>query len=182
MLGLDRLRAGLEAIVEARLRPRIDYLALYPSTVVSQNGAWLLELLPDNPRVRGEGCTGIRLRNGLPGFSCRVEKGSRVVLGFEDGDPSKPFAALWEPSDGGDVTEVVFDDGSDAVARVGDTAGELYAQTVLDPVINMQVVILLWYRSGSGAWAPIVSSPSPPPTPGCGTPIHIDSGNDKLLA
>lgn len=179
MLGLDRLRLGIEAIVEALVRPRIDYLALYPSTVISQDDAGRLDLLPDSELVRGQGLSGIPLRMGLPGFTATVEQGSRVLLGFEEGDPSKPYACLWEPTDGTDVAELCFDGGDEKVARTGDSAGELYVD-----VVTTAPIPLVYYRSPrgvTGIWAPVMSGG--PPTPlTVGTPVVIDEGSDKLLA
>lgn len=109
--------ASLKAIVDRILGRRLDMLALYPCRVASQNSAGLLELTPDDDRIKGFGLQAVPIRHGLPGFTCRVPAGARVRVGFDAGDESRPFALLW---DEGDVTSVTFDGGSAGVARVGD--------------------------------------------------------------
>ncbi|MGB1223782.1 MAG: hypothetical protein ACPHCN_06515 [Mycobacterium sp.] len=109
--------ASFKAIVDRILGRRLDMLALYPCRVASQSSSGLLELTPDDARVRGFGLQAVPIRHGLPGFTARVPEGARVRLGWDAGDESRPFALLW---DEGDVTSVTFDGGTQAVARVGD--------------------------------------------------------------
>lgn len=106
------LRESLEAIIEALIGRRLDYHALYPCTVASQASDGTLDLLPDDARIRGTGTSGIKIRHGLPGTTVEVGAGTRVLMGFEAGDPSRPYAALWEA---GDVDGI---DIADAVAEV----------------------------------------------------------------
>jgi hypothetical protein len=40
-----------------------------------------------------------------------------VLLQFDNGDPGKPFAALWET---GSITSITFDGGTQKIARQGD--------------------------------------------------------------
>lgn len=112
------LLESVERIVRALVGRRIDYLALYPATVVSQGADYALELLPDDARVRGTGLAGVPIRWGLAGARCKVGPGARVLLGFAAGDPSMPYATLWEH---GDVDEVGLGAAHAPVVRVGDT-------------------------------------------------------------
>lgn len=93
-MNLDRVKESFRVLVGA-LQP-IDYLALYPAKVVSQNADKTLELIPDDTRFKGIKSVPVRL--GLPGCSVDVAGGSRVLLGFEAGDPSRPVATLWQQS------------------------------------------------------------------------------------
>lgn len=115
-MSSDRLTRALTAFVRQVLSPT-DYHALYPARVVAQSGQ-LLDLQPDDERLPG--VTGVPMRLGLPGVEVDVEPGSRVLLGFEGGDPSRPVATLWE-ADG--VAEIRFGKGTKSVARVGDAVG-----------------------------------------------------------
>jgi len=94
---------------------RFDFFALYPSTVVRQVGQ-SVEIQPDDPRVPGMKAD---LRYGLPGTTAQVAKGSRGLLGFENGDPSRPVFSLWEP---GDVVQIILGGKGNArgVVRSGD--------------------------------------------------------------
>lgn len=93
------------------------YHASYPATVQSQSADDSLDLLPDDERVRGTGLSSVPIRHGLPGVRVRVAVGARVLLGFEAGDPRRPYAGLWEP---GSIEEILFDGGTAPVARQGD--------------------------------------------------------------
>jgi len=53
-----------------------------------------------------------------------VPEGARVLLGFEAGDPKRPYCALWESE--ADVTTLTFDGGSEDVARTADTVNAGY--------------------------------------------------------
>lgn len=99
----DRVLKALERLVNVMMR-RVDYHALYPARVVAQSGQ-KVDLLADDLRIRGQGHQGIPLRHGLPGIEVTVPVGARVLLGFRNGDPAKPYAALWES---GAVTLVVL--------------------------------------------------------------------------
>ena len=98
----DRIKGPLAEFVRA-ITARIDWFALYPCRVVAQNADKTLELQPDNTRVPSVSKVPIRL--GIPNATVTVTAGSRVHLGFEGGDPTKPYAALWGPST---VTELVI--------------------------------------------------------------------------
>jgi len=87
---------SLRAIIDARLR-RLDYHALYSSTVLAQNADGTLELQPDDARF-GTGVSKVPIRLGIPGASVRVRAPSRVLLGFDNGDPRLPIATLWDTS------------------------------------------------------------------------------------
>jgi hypothetical protein len=171
------LRESITALVEAIIGRRLDYHALYPCTVMRQAADGTLDLVPDDARVRGSGCQGIRIRHGLPGFECTVPVSTRVLLGFEAGDPKRPYAMAW---DVGSVTTVTFDSGTEDVARTGDSAGEFYVDTA-------QLALglpHLWYRSprGTGIWALVLGGVVPPVLATPGTAVVIDEGNSKLLA
>lgn len=92
-------RAGLEAMVDEKAR-RMDYLAMYPGSVVKwqrSGGVDKLDVRMDDQRF-GPGLTSIPLRTGIPGVLVEVPKGSRVLVGFENGSPSAPVAHLWQAS------------------------------------------------------------------------------------
>lgn len=110
------LYATFERIVRAIVGD-LTYLKQYPCTVQRQSGM-TLDLLPDDESIRGPGgLSGVPLRVGLPGFEVRVPVGARVLLSFDEGNPAKPAASLFDP---GSVTSIHFADGTQANARQGD--------------------------------------------------------------
>lgn len=105
------LRGKLEAVIRWVMRDTI-YLGTYTAEVASQAADGTLDLLPDDDRLKAEGLQGVPIRHGLPGVTVAVPAGERVLLGFDGGDPDKPFAALWHE---GQVTAVNVG-GTDKVA------------------------------------------------------------------
>lgn len=95
MSRLDRMREALERFLEARLGARIDRCALYPGRVVSQAANGQLEVQLDD--ARWPSLTKVPIRTFVPGAIVKVLGGARVLVGWEEADPRKPYAALWEP-------------------------------------------------------------------------------------
>ena len=108
------LRDSVRSIVQAIIGPRLDLLALYPARVVSQGADGRLDLVPEDERIAP--CSGVPLRYGAPGLTATVPVGGRVLLGYEHGDPGRPYAALWES---GTVTALSVNGGSAKAAREG---------------------------------------------------------------
>lgn len=127
MPDFGRLIGAFKAAVDA-LTSRVDYHAMYPCTVVAQDGNEL-ELLPDDAKVRGFGVGSVPIKPGAPGYEFEVPEGARVLLGFEAGDPSRPYCSLWESAT--DVDTITFDGGSEDIARTNDSvdAGYLVFET-----------------------------------------------------
>ena len=88
----------------------------YLCTVQMQLGS-TVDLLPDDPAMRGAGLSGVPITYGLPGVTATFLAGTKMTLFFENGDPAKPRAQGFE----GSHVELSFADGTKPVARVGDT-------------------------------------------------------------
>lgn len=165
-----RLVNRLRAVVNSLLGRRLDYFAMYPCTVTSQAGQQL-ELLPDDDRVKGSGVGSVPIKMGFPGYSVNVPAGSRVLLGWEAGDPKRPYCTMWESGTG--VSAITFDGGTQSIARVGDTVAA---------------------DSSADAWALVVETAINALAPGTFTLANnfastvsanmgdIATGNDKLKA
>lgn len=93
------------------------FLGQYVCTVQGQDADGLLSLMPDDEKVKGKGLPPVPIKVGLPGFKVKVPNGARVLLGWENGDPKKPYAALFDPNS---VIEIQFADGTQAISRQGD--------------------------------------------------------------
>lgn len=93
MNSSDRIKEGLLRIVSHVLRPT-DYHAMYPARVVSQTDGGLLEVVPDDPRLKG--MNNVPIRYGIPCVTATIRKGSRVLIQFENGNPKTPVATLWD--------------------------------------------------------------------------------------
>lgn len=181
----DRLRAAIEAVVRA-LVPPVDALALYEAQVTTWTEATqTADLVPASPASPlPAAMSGVPQRIGPPGTRVVLQPGTRVLVGFTDGDLSRPeirFADL--PGSTGFFpagTRVDLAEGTQGAARVGDpvNAGQLVAQ------VAGGVVIALFYQpAGSLSWHPITPVTAPP-SPLAGTPSFItgsiSSGSSKV--
>ena len=193
-MSLDRIKRNLAAFIDAYLGRRVDYFAFYPATVTNQAADGTLEVLPDDQQIRGGGMASVPVRYGLPGFRAEVPDGARCMVGFDAGDPKRPYVATWmEDSLGGgsDVVDLLeFDGGSKSVARVDDETANGYLIQDNAPGPPAPTMTLWWApESGApgvpGAYVLVQSNPGgaitpPPGTPGTPVAGLIITGNDKL--
>lgn len=117
---MDRTLGAFKAIIQRFvgnwiLGPRMDYLAKYPATAVTQNGDGTLEIQPDDSRLPS--LSSVPIRYGVPGVEARIANGGRVRLEFDAGDPARPIVTVWESAS---VTALTFNGGSQGVARTAD--------------------------------------------------------------
>lgn len=94
-MSQDRLKAA--ARVLSGLDPMVPYRYLYRARVIAQSASNLdqVDVRPDDPTVPE--MAGVPLRHGIPGVQVQVRAGCHVVVGWANGQPNVPFAALWEP-------------------------------------------------------------------------------------
>ena len=174
------LRDSIRSIVDAFVGPRLDLLALYPARVVSQGADGRLDLVPEDARIAP--CSGVPLRYGAPGLTATVPGGGRVLLGYEHGDPGRPYAALWES---GAVTALSVNGGTVKVARNGDATntGTVSAATTppagVPPIVNLVLTL-----TPPGAAPQVITISGLPPTVAVtgswSLPGEITEGSDVL--
>lgn len=177
---LDELRALVRGIVDRELR----YSRLYPSAVAKVHSDGTFDVIPDDPSMRGNGHR-VEVTHGCAGWVGDPEVGDRVLLGFDAADPGKPFAIGARKRT---ATRAVFDGGSKAVTRVGDTVS-LGSIVVVQSVIPPATAVLTWFPPGAAgdaaAAAAVIAGTSPGVTLGTLVPLGpgvVATGNAKLLA
>lgn len=158
--GRATIRKGLESIIRWVMRDTI-FLGQYTASVEAQNADGTLDLLPDDERIRAQGLQSVPIRHGLPGVEVDVPTGERVLLAFDGGDPTKPFASLWHE---GQVTAV----------RIGGTIAVALSTKVETRLNQMQVAIDTHMHPTAG------TGPPSPPTPPIVWPTD-DMKSDKLF-
>lgn len=89
-----KMRSALERIIRWVTRDTLFH-GQFTAQVIRQAADGTLDLLPDDLRIRSQGLQGVPIRHGLPGVTVEVLPGGRVLLAFDGGDPSRPYAALW---------------------------------------------------------------------------------------
>lgn len=90
---LDRGKEFLRLIIRAVLSELL-YHVQWMSTVVVQDDDGTLQVQPDSKLIPG--MKGVKIRLGLPGVEVKVKPQARVMVGFENGDPQKPYAHVWD--------------------------------------------------------------------------------------
>lgn len=103
-MSLDRIKRALFEAIEAVLGPRIDRCALYPGRIIARSGGgpggdpYSLDVELDD--TRWPTLTRVPLRPPIPGARVAPVPGSRVLVGWEEADPTKPYALpVWGTSE-----------------------------------------------------------------------------------
>lgn len=87
-------RASVNAIINQETAG-IDYFTFYDATVITQSADMLsVDVRPGDQRLSG--ITRVPLRHGLPGVTVQVTPGATIRIGWDRGNPSMPYAALWQ--------------------------------------------------------------------------------------
>jgi len=155
----------LEEQIARRVDRGLDYTRMYTAKVLSQSGGQV-NVMPDDPRIRGQGITRVPLRLGMPGVEVTFPPGAIVLIGWENADPSKPFAGLW--LFGAALQSMVIN--GDLTVNGGlRVEGEASAQSVAadgDVTGAFGTVPLVTHTHVSGAPGTQTATPTPqPPSP-----------------
>jgi hypothetical protein len=90
----DAIKRGFMALARAS-RPNVDYFALYRAKVLAQSqDRATVDVVPDDVRLPPMSL--IPLKLGIPGATTSIEPGAGVLVGWENGDPTKPQAFLFD--------------------------------------------------------------------------------------
>lgn len=170
---IDELRAVVRALVDGDLR----FARLYPAAVARVHGDGTLDVIPDDPTMRGQGHR-VEQTHGVPGWVGDPEVGDRVLLGFDGADPTKPYAIGARKRT---ATKAVFNEGDKAIARVGDTVslGSIVAiQSVAPMSIGAPAVpaVLTWYPPGQEAAAAAAAAAGTVPGVTVGSVLSLGPG------
>lgn len=116
-MAVDRLKEAFFALVRAG-NPGIDYLTSYRARVVKQDAdTGKLDVQPDDPRLPS--MSNLRLKLGIPGATAQIHVRDAPVfvqVAWENGDPTKPFAALFE----GGAAVIKLTLAADTLVAIGD--------------------------------------------------------------
>jgi hypothetical protein len=99
----DRKTKAIRSLVEHFTAP-LDYHGQRTARIVQQRPDGSLDLFPDDPAWPQ--LTQVPIRYGLPGVSATVAPGGVVLFAFENGDPARPVATLWDQAT---IIELKFD-------------------------------------------------------------------------
>lgn len=123
------------------------YERSYPCVVERTYEGGDVDVLPDDLVMRGIGLQHVPAPSVAPSTFAIAGPGTRCLLSFANGDPSKPQITAWEYAQ--DTATVRLDGGSASVARKGDLVDVL-----LSPVTPI-----------SGLLSATIKTPNPSPPP-----------------
>lgn len=115
----DRLRQAIEAVVRA-LVPPLDPLVLYEGTIGSWDVASQTGIVNITHPAMPPALARVPLRIDPPGTRVNVAPGTSCLLGFANGDPSRPEVRALNISGTGAPIRLDIAQGTAAAARVGD--------------------------------------------------------------
>jgi hypothetical protein len=99
--------------------PRVDYYAIYECEVVSQSGD-LLDVRPVRAATGMPALSRVVMRPGVAGATATLPARSKVLVGFVDGDPSRPYVAAYAAvSEPGGIPSLVSIDGNSVALGAG---------------------------------------------------------------
>jgi hypothetical protein len=91
-MSQDRLKQAFRDL--QRLDPMLPYRRIYRAKVMAQSSDLAqVDVRPYDSSLPD--MAGIELRHGVPGIKVQVQPGCSVQIGWDDGKPHQPFAALW---------------------------------------------------------------------------------------
>jgi hypothetical protein len=91
-MSADRLKDAWKAA--QGVDPMIRYRCIYRAKVLGQSGdLQAVDVRPFDASLPD--MADIPLRHGVPGIKAQVSPGCSVQIGWDDGRPDRPFAALW---------------------------------------------------------------------------------------
>lgn len=88
------------------------YSRLWSAVVDKQNADGTVDVVVDSKW----GETQVPIRHGLPGMTVEIQQGQQILVGYENDDPKRPFAALWKSSGTAKIGTLVI--GQNAVSLV----------------------------------------------------------------
>lgn len=141
-MNADRSLSAWSGLQDAQ-DPMGLYARTYRAKVVAQtDDADYVDVRPDDPRLPD--MARVPLRHGVPGLRVQVAPGAYLLVGWDDGRPDRPFAALWNQ----DVHAIKVSMVADMV-KLGDrmllppTSGVCLASAV-EPITKMTGFMLGW--------------------------------------
>ncbi len=125
----------------------LDFLARYPGRVAAQSSDLTrvdvqLDIDVEGSDRRMPSPSNISIRLGLPGVLVGIQTGCRVLVGWEQGDPDKPYIADWEL--GATLTSMAIAGGTLQSARRTDPieGGSISASSIL--AMGVTTVTVFW--------------------------------------
>jgi hypothetical protein len=100
----EKGQGGLLGMVSKRIRelvlPKLHMRTFFPGKVIGGGFGDEITVLVDDRLVAGKwkGLDRVKMVFGVPGVTAQPLNGARVRVFFDAGDPSRPRAALWDPS------------------------------------------------------------------------------------
>lgn len=90
----QRVTGALKKLIKSTVQ--VDFFANYRAKVVAQSAdKTTLDVKPDSDKLPAT-MSKIPIRLGLPGTTVKVQAGCYVMIGWDGGNPARPYALLWD--------------------------------------------------------------------------------------
>lgn len=127
----DRILGPFRSLIRAAVA-RVDYFALYSAVVNTDNGDETCDLTPEDSRLPS--MSKVPKMYGLPGIKTTISQGAKVLLCFQNGDPSRPAIVLFGTGSASELdinpSLIKLQGGSTPVAKEGSsTTGHTHTIT-----------------------------------------------------
>jgi hypothetical protein len=124
--GMDPDLGDQQELIRGTMRG-VLHLALWPAVVVAQDtdGTVQCVVQPDVPEALRvfPSLVGVPIRSFAPGVGLTVAAGTRCLVTFEAGDPTRPMVAGWQTDAGNFETVKLGANATKGAARVDDAVG-----------------------------------------------------------
>lgn len=94
-LQASSVRSAMDAFLK-KIRSVTEYAYRYRCRVARQNGDGSVDVEVEDARMKGRGVGSCRIRAGVPGARIVVPAGARCLVGWDDGDPARPYVSDWD--------------------------------------------------------------------------------------
>lgn len=119
------VRSGLRKFTEELTRAT-DYTKRYRAKVVRVRDDGTVDIITDDARMQGQGIGQCDIRMPAPGMTLIVKPGARCLVGWEDGDPSLPYASCFAQGATDALVSLQVGANARGVAHVGSTVSVLF--------------------------------------------------------
>jgi hypothetical protein len=111
--------------------PSVDYRALYPVKVLKSKPNNRADVRADDERIGA--LSNVNVWLSTPDTKIELEGGSRMLLGFAEGDPSKPYLIAFEQGSGGFSSLEIGSSGLDCARKTDEVRVTIPPGTVMVP-------------------------------------------------
>jgi hypothetical protein len=126
-LNANGVRSAMDAFLK-RIRSETEYAYRYRCKVDRQKASGRVDVTVTDDRMKGRGVGDCNVRVGIPLATLKILPGATCLVGWEDGDPARPYVTDFDQ--GATATSVQVGDNARGAAFVGGTVKHIFPTIV----------------------------------------------------